>query len=102
MLTFARRLSALLQPPQVHPTAWKWPKNWPYNGDYFSRKTESSVELNGTPVLTPYYDAPAAAALAGHYKRYAPCTRAIVLERQEEQCCSWYPKAVEQNPQADV
>lgn len=55
----------------MSPAAWKWPKSWPYNADYFSRKSESSVPLNeGTPDLAPVYDEAARQAVAGHYKRW--------------------------------
>lgn len=54
----------------MSPLAWKWPKAWPYNADYFSRKADASVPLNdGSPNLAPVYDEDAAAAIAAHYRR---------------------------------
>jgi hypothetical protein len=60
---------------QVGPSAWKWPKVWPYSADYFSRKTEKSIDLNGPPSMEPSFDSYAAAALAQHYARWVRFTR---------------------------
>ena len=55
---------------QVSPSAWKWPRSWPYTADYFTRKTEESLEMNAASSnLAPVYDSNAAAALAEHYLR---------------------------------
>lgn len=63
---------------KVSPTAWKWPKAWPYNADYFSRKQEDSVPLNGPSNLSPIYDEKAVAALQEHYLRFLPPSATIL------------------------
>ena len=58
---------------KVGPSAWKWPKNWPFVPDYFTRELEESLSLNNKEKMkneATIRTIESQKALSSHYERF--------------------------------